>query len=174
MSMRKAALAGLLALSAHAGTPGLGQPIGETDLARLPRSVFPDGRGLPQGRGSVAEGRVLFDAQCAACHGKAGVGGSGGHLVSDGAIVGPDPDAAVNTYWPYATTLWDFTRRAMPMNAPGSLTADQTYAVTAYLLHLSGLIAADATVDQASLPAIRMPNRDGFDWIDVAPPRAGR
>ncbi len=170
MSMRRTALACLLAFAAQAETPRLGQPISEAALARLPRSVFPDGRGLPMGRGTVADGKAIYDQRCTSCHGPKGVGGSGGHLITDGDITGPDPDPAVNTYWPYATTLWDFTRRAMPMNAPGSLTADETYAVTAYLLHLSGLIAADAAVDQASLPTIRMPNRDGFDWIDVKRP----
>jgi len=171
MSMRRAldgvTLACLLAFAAYAETPRLGQPISEAELAHLPRSVFPDGRGLPQGHGTVADGKLVFVAQCVACHGKAGIGGSGGHLITDGAITGPDQDPAVNTYWPYATTLWDFTRRAMPMNAPGSLTADQTYAVTAYLLHLSGLLGADGMLDEKSLPAIRMPNRDGFDWIDA-------
>ena len=169
MSMRKTALACLLAFAAQAETPRLGQPISADDLARLPRSVFPDGRGLPPGRGTVTDGKTLYEQRCTSCHGPKGIGGSGGHLIADGPITGPEPDPAVNNYWPYATTLWDFTHRAMPMNAPGSLTTDETYAVTAYLLHLSGLIAADAAVDQASLPAIRMPNRDGFDWVDASP-----
>ena len=164
------ALACLLAFAAHAEAPRLGQPISEAELARLPRSVFPDGRGLPPGRGTVADGKAIYEAKCASCHGPKGIGGSGGHLISDGAITGPDQDPAVNTYWPYATTLWDFTRRAMPMNAPGSLTADETYAVTAYLLHLSGLLGTDNVLDEKSLPAIRMPNRDGFDWIDTRHP----
>lgn len=173
MSMRSAALGCLLtfAVTAHAETPRLGQPLDDNAVARLPRSVFPDGRGLPPGRGTVADGQAIFEAKCIACHGKAGVGGSGGHLITDGRITGPEPDPAINTYWPYATTLWDFTRRAMPMNAPGSLSDDETYAVTAYLLHLSGLIAADAVIDQTSLPATVMPNRDGFEWIDAKPTR---
>ncbi len=150
--------------------PGLGKPLSAAEVAALPRSVFPDGHGLPIGRGTVSDGKAIYDAQCTACHGIAGRGGSGGHLISDGKLTGPDPDPAVNTYWPYATTLWDFIRRSMPMAAPSSLSSDETYAVTAYLLHLSGLIAADAVLDEQSLPRVRMPNRDGFDWIDAQRP----
>lgn len=168
-----AALACLLASSAwaasqpRAAVPRLGQSLSSGDLAKLPPSIFPDGRSLPIGRGTAREGAAIYDAQCAACHGAKGVGGSGGHLIGDGAITGPDPDPATNTYWPHATTLFDFTRRAMPMTAPGSLTADETYAVTAYLLHLGGIIGADAELNERTLPQVRMPNRDGFDWIDV-------
>ncbi|WP_428385017.1 c-type cytochrome [Nevskia ramosa] len=160
----------LIATAAQAAGPGLGKPLSAAEVATLPRSVFPDGRGLPIGRGTVSDGKAIYDAQCTSCHGIAGRGGSGGHLISDGKLTGPDPDPAVNTYWPYATTLWDFTRRSMPMTAPGSLSSDETYAVTAYLLHLSGLIAADGVLDEQSLPKVRMPNRDGFDWIDVRRP----
>lgn len=160
----------LIATVAQAAGPGLGKPLSAADIAALPRSVFPDGRGLAAGRGTVSDGKVIYDAQCTSCHGIAGRGGSGGHLISDGKLTGADPDPAVNTYWPYATTLWDFTRRAMPMTAPGSLSVDETYAVTAYLLHLSGLIEADGVLDEQSLPKVRMPNRDGFDWIDAKRP----
>jgi len=160
----------LIASGAQAETPRLGQPLGVEQLAALPRSVFPDGRGLPAGRGTVADGQAIYAARCQSCHGEQGRGGSGGGLISAGSLTGPEPDPAVNNYWPYATTLWDFTRRAMPMDAPGSLSVDETYALTAYLLHRSGLLAADAALDAHSLPAVRMPNRDGFDWIDVRGP----
>lgn len=147
-------------------TPRLGQPIDEALRATQPRTVWPDGRGLPPGEGSVAEGRQVYIARCRHCHGDEGRGGSGGHLIGEGSLAGPEQDPAVNTYWPYATTLWDWIHRAMPMDAPGSLSADETYAVTAYLLHLGGLIAADARLDAGRLAAIQMPNRDGFDAVD--------
>lgn len=162
----------LIASGAQAETPQLGRPLTADQLAALPRSVFPDGRGLPAGRGTVADGRVIYESRCQSCHGEQGRGGSGGQLISAGALTGPEPDPAVNNYWPYATTLWDYTRRAMPMDAPGSLSVDDSYAVTAYLLHRSGLLAADGGLDERSLPALRMPNRDGFDWIDVRRPAA--
>ena len=162
----------LAASGAQAETPHLGQPLSAEQRAALPHSVYPDGRGLPAGQGTVANGQAIYAARCQSCHGERGRGGSGGALISSGLLTGPEPDPAVNNYWPYATTLWDFTRRAMPMNAPGSLSVDDTYAVTAYLLHLSGLIAADGRLDAHSLPAVRMPNREGFDWVDVRRPQA--
>lgn len=160
----------LMAAGTQAEIPHLGQPLSAEQQAALPHSVFPDGRGLPAGRGTVADGQRIYGSRCQACHGEQGRGGSGGQLISAGALTGPEPDPAVNNYWPYATTLWDFTHRAMPMDAPGSLSIDDTYAVTAYLLHLSGLIAAEGALDERSLPTIRMPNREGFDWVDVRRP----
>lgn len=156
-----------IASAAPVETPRLGVALTAAERQSLSRSVWPDGRGLPAGRGTVAEGRAIYVAKCQACHGVEGRGGSGGHLIGDGPLTGPDPDPAVSNYWPHATTLWDWTRRAMPMDAPGSLTVDETYAVTAYVLHLSGLLPADGWLDEQKLPAIRMPNRDGFDAIDL-------
>lgn len=148
--------------------PGLGRPATADSVAAS--SIVPDGRGLPQGRGTANQGREVYRRKCASCHGERGEGGSGGHLVGRGPLTGADADKTVGNYWPYATTIFDFTRRAMPMDAPGSLSADETYAVTAYLLHLNEIITADEEMNARTLPAVRMPNRDGFVWIDVPQP----
>lgn len=165
-SWRPALLLVLVAMAAEARAapegPRLGRPATAAEIAALDRHVFPDGSGLPSGRGSAREGRGLYDSQCAACHGAKGSGGSAGELAGGSALGGPHPDRTVGNYWPYATTLFDFVRRAMPLNAPRSLSDDQVYAVTAYVLHLNGLIAEDAEMNARTLPAVRMPNRDGF------------
>lgn len=149
--------------------PGLGQPLdGEALRALAGRSIYPDGRGLPPGQGTARAGLAVYAQHCRSCHGEAGRGGSGGALISGEPLRGPDPDPAVDNYWPYATTLFDFTRRAMPMDAPGSLADADVYAVTAYLLSLGGIIGEDDVLDAASLPRVRMPNRDGFIGIDAA------
>jgi S-disulfanyl-L-cysteine oxidoreductase SoxD len=147
--------------------PNLGQAVPNTEAAQPYPSIYPDGRGLPAGHGNAVDGRKVYDAQCTACHGSAGRGGSGGQLISHGPLTGPEPDPAVDNYWPFATTLFDFTRRAMPMTAPGTLSNDEVYAVTAYLLNLSGVIGENDDINAETLPKIRMPNRDGFVWIDV-------
>lgn len=147
--------------------PMLGKAATVELVAARSSSVYPDGRGLPPGRGDVETGRRVFRDKCASCHGPAGEGGPGGHLVGRGPLTGPDADRTVGNYWPYATTLFDFVRRAMPMNAPGSLTADETYAVTAFVLFLNGVVDAQGVLDPHALARLRMPNRDGFVWIDV-------
>jgi cytochrome c len=124
--------------------------------------VRPDGAGLPPGSGTVAGGERVYQQRCAACHGPTGQEGSGGRLVSTEPW-GDFPAArAVGNYWPYATTLYDYIVRAMPLDAPGSLTADETYAVIAYVLHLNEILPADAVMDATTLPAVRMPARDRF------------
>ena len=144
-------------------TPALGRELTTAEVAALPRTVFPDGRGLPAGSGSVAEGRVLYEQQCRACHGPRGVGGTADELAGGRMPLDSEwPDKNVGTYWPYATTVFDFVRRSMPLTAPGSLSADQAYALTAWLLYRNDILPADAVLDEASLPAVRMPNRDGF------------
>jgi cytochrome c len=154
--------------------PALGRPIADEEVARWDLSVYPDGRGLPEGRGNVAAGRAVYEQNCLVCHGERGTGGAGGHLVGRGPLTGPDADKTIGSYWPYATTLFDFIRRSMPMNAPGSLSANEIYAVTAYLLYENQVIAADAVMDRRTLPRVRMPNRDGFVGIDAALPEAYR
>ncbi len=122
-----------------------------------------DGSGLPPGRGSVSHGREVFEQQCAACHGDKGQGGVGDRLVGGQGTLGtPNPVRTVGSYWPYAPTLFDYIRRAMPQNAPQSLSNDDVYAVSAYILNLNGLLPADATLDAKTLAAIKMPNHDHF------------
>jgi len=151
-------------------SPGLGEPIDAATLAEIDYTVMPDGDGLPQGSGSAAAGRDVYLRNCLACHGENGSGGindvlSGGH----GSITGPRPQKTLGSYWPYATTIFDYIRRAMPFAAPGSLSDSEVYALTAYLLHQNGIVTADFTADRVSLPAVEMPNREGFVGIDAAP-----
>ena len=130
----------------------------------------PDGSGLPPGQGSVAQGQVVFEAACSACHSLAGPPGLAPALVGGiGSLATGKPVQTVGSYWPYATTVFDYIHRAMPFNAPHSLTDDQVYAVTAYVLNANGVVPADAVLDRATLPRVRMPNRDGFRsvWHDA-------
>jgi cytochrome c len=122
----------------------------------------PDGVGLPPGRGTVQEGERVYQQHCAACHGPTGTEGRGGRLVGMEPWGDFPASRTVGNYWPYATTLYDYIVRAMPQAAPGSLSADQTYAVIAYLLHLNQIIPADAVMDATTLPAVKMPARDRF------------
>ena len=145
--------------------PRLGQPISEAQLAKWNIDVrTPDGLGLPPGKGSVADGKKVYDAKCLACHGEAAKGGP-----VFGAMVGGIGSFKTNTrvltpgsMYPYAGVLFDYVRRAMPMNAPQSLTDDEAYAVSAYILHLNGLMPATAVGDAKTFTALVMPNRDGF------------
>jgi len=169
-------LLALLLLAAHAtaqrmpGEIGLGQALGANELARFDITVFPDGRGLPPGQGGVAEGEALFREKCAACHGASGIQGPAARLAgSDGWVAWSDPlrplrilahpllVQSVGGRWPYASSLFDYVRRAMPPQAPRSLSDDEVYALVAYLLRLNGLAAADAVLDRQSLPAVVMP-----------------
>lgn len=148
-------------------------PVAAAELAADESVIWPDGRNLPPGRGRVADGAALFAERCIACHGRAGRGGPGGELAGgDPDLTRAQPDQTIGTYWPYATTLFDFIRRAMPLDAPWSLADDEVYALVAYLLSLNGLLPADATLDRAGLLAVQMPNREGFDAIDVMLPAA--
>jgi cytochrome c len=145
---------------------GLGTPITNDDLKGFTSSL-PDGRDLPPGQGSVAQGKTIYQNQCAACHGANLEGGVGDRLIGGrGTLVNSDPTKkpvkTVESYWPYATTLFDYIKRAMPLTAPGSLTNDEVYAVAAYILSQGHIIGPDATLDAASLAKVKMPNRDGF------------
>jgi cytochrome c len=183
-TLARAALAVLLALTALTScssvTPGarsadashdIGTPLTEQDLAAWNIDIAPNGRGLPAGSGDVATGAHIFAEKCAACHGAQGQGGLGDQLIGgQGTLTSAKPKRTVGSYWPYATTLFDYIRRAMPYNAPESLSADEVYAVSAFLLNQNGIVPANTRLDAASLPRVVMPNRDGF----VADPRPGR
>lgn len=143
-------------------TPRLGQAVSEDQLRGVDLIVMPDGSGLPQGAGTAAQGRTLYDQQCAACHGPQGEGTPGVPALAGGSTTATPPLMTVGSYWPYATTVYDYVRRAMPPTAPKSLSDVEVYQVVAYVLHLNGLIAEDFELNRNSLPAIVMPNRNGF------------
>lgn len=154
---------GLVGSAASAERYGIGRPATEAEIAAWNIDIDRDGRKLPPGRGSVGHGREVFEAQCASCHGSRGEGGIGERLAGgQGTLATSKPIKTVGSFWPYAPTLFDYIRRAMPMNAPQSLSDDDVYAVSGYVLHLNGLASENAVFDARSLAAIRMPNRDGF------------
>jgi len=148
------------------GPVGLGKPISENQIRLWNIDVGPSGEGLPAGSGSAITGEVLYQQQCASCHGDKGHGAIANRLVGGGALNTSAPVKTIGSYWPYSTTIFDYTRRAMPHNAPQSLTNDQVYAATAYILYLNKIIAKDAVMDAKTLPLVRMPNRDGFISIE--------
>jgi S-disulfanyl-L-cysteine oxidoreductase SoxD len=171
MSMRKflaaAAPAALLALASPAfaqQSPNLGKSISAEELAAWDISIGPDGAGLPSGSGTVKQGEAVFMAKCQACHGEKGAGTPNDRLVGgQGSLPGDKPPVkTVGSYWPYATTLFDYIRRAMPFNESKSLTSDEVYGVVAYLLNLNGVIPESETLNAQSLPKVTMPNREGF------------
>jgi mono/diheme cytochrome c family protein len=158
----------LMASSASAQVPtqghyGIGRPATAAEIAGWNIDIGRDGSNLPTGSGSVDHGREIFDQQCSACHGSKGEGGVGDRLVGgQGTIATPKPIKTVGSFWPYAPTLFDYIRRAMPLNAPQSLSNDEVYAVSAYILNMNGLLAGDAMLDAKTLSAIKMPNRSMF------------
>ena len=167
MSTRKlalpaAALALALAAPAIAETPGLGRAIGPADLAPWDISIMPDGRGLPAGSGNAAQGAKVYAEQCAACHGDKGRGGINGALVGNPPIDRIDAAKTIANFMGFATTLFDFTRRAMPANMPRTLTDDQVYAVVAYILAENKIIGESDLMNAQTLPQVKMPNRDNF------------
>jgi mono/diheme cytochrome c family protein len=163
-------IAALAALALVCATPaqaqsryGIGRAATPSEIAGWNIDIDRYGNNLPSGSGSVGHGHEVFDQQCATCHGAKGEGGLGDQLVGgQGTIATPKPVRTVGSYWPYAPTLFDYIRRAMPQNAPQSLSNDDVYAVSAYILNLNGLLAADATLDANTLNAIKMPNRSMF------------
>ncbi len=161
--------AALVAVSAAAKAEthplGLGRAPSADELAALDIDARGDGAGLPPGRGTVTDGEAIYAQSCAACHGANGqnpISPSIRLTGGKGTLTTPTAVQTVGSYWPFATTLYDYIHRAMPFNAPQSLAPDQVYAVTAYVLHLNGILPADASLDAASLPNVKMPNRAGF------------
>jgi S-disulfanyl-L-cysteine oxidoreductase SoxD len=159
-----ALLAPASATPAQAQSPyAIGRAATPAEIAGWNIDVDGQGNNLPPGSGSVSHGREVFDQQCAACHGATGEGGVGDRLVGGQGTLGtPKPVRTVGSYWPYAPTLFDYIRRAMPQNAPQSLSDEDVYAVSAYILHLNGLLPADGTLDARTLSAVKMPNRNMF------------
>jgi mono/diheme cytochrome c family protein len=174
MSMRKVlvvtAPATVFAVLALASTtfaqqgPNLGKPIAQEDLASWDISIGPDGVGLPSGSGTVKQGEATFMAKCQPCHNEKGAGQPNDRLVGgQGSLPGDKPPVkTVGSFWPYATTLFDYIRRAMPLNESKSLTSDEVYGVVAYLLNLNGVVPETETLNAQTLPKVMMPNRDGF------------
>lgn len=147
---------------------GMGRPVSKQEIAIWDIDVRPDGAGLPAGSGTVAQGEQLYLDKCLVCHGAGGIGGPFGTLVGrvpgDDFPFGSDPKVVktIGNYWPYATTVFDYINRAMPFDAPGSLKAEEVYALVAYLLHLNEILSADAVLSQDNLADITMPARNRF------------
>ena len=145
------------------GVYGLGRAATETEIRAWNIDVVPSGEGLPPGRGTAKAGAEVYAAKCASCHGETGVEGPRNRLIGgQGTLNTAYPLKTVGSFWPYATTLYDYIYRAMPITAPQSLTPDDVYAVVAWILFRNGIVQEDTTLDAGTLPAVRMPNRDGF------------
>ena len=156
---------GILALAAatvHAQTPQLGKPISQADLAEWDINILPDGNNLPPGSGTPAAGAKIYAEKCALCHGDNGRGGHAARLIGGPPKASLDGGKTIANYWPYATTLFDFIRRAMPFTQPRSLTDDEVYALVAYLLAENKLIGENDEINAKTLPQLHMPNRDNF------------
>ena len=154
----------LASTTAFAQTPGLGKPVSEADLAAWDISVMPDGTGLPPGRGTAVEGARVYAEKCSACHGENGrnpAAAGAGPMVS-GPIAGIEGPKTIGSFYGYSTIVFDFVRRAMPFNMPRTLTNDEVYAVTAYLLAINKIIGENDAMNAETLPKVKMPNRDNF------------
>ena len=170
MSMRNrlliavSALALISAGAVAADGPNLGRVATPEEIAAWDVSIGPDGAGLPPGGGTPKQGETVYLAKCVACHGEKGAGKPNDQLVGgQGTLTGDKPPVkTVGSFWPYATTIFDYVRRAMPYNESKSLTDDEVYAVVAYILQLNGVIGENDTIDARTLPKVKMPNRDGF------------
>ena len=177
MFINRAAFASLLAIaacgpcaSAAPEGPKLGRAASAEEIAGWDISIPPDGSGLPAGSGTPKAGAAIFAAKCASCHGDRGEGLSAEELAGGiGTLASDNPTMTVGSYWPYATTLFDYVRRAMPPEAPLSLSADEVYAVSAYVLYLNKIIGAGDEINAKTLPEVKMPNRDGFIQVYQVP-----
>jgi cytochrome c len=148
--------------------PKLGEAVTPGEISGLGLTILPDGDGLPDGSGTAAEGALVYQQNCLACHGTGGKDGPNDTLVGgQGSLTTDHPQKTVGSYWPYATTLFDYVNRAMPYPAPGSLSNDEVYAVTAYILYLNEIVGENDRLDANTLPEVRMPNRENFVWAYV-------
>jgi cytochrome c len=162
-SLLAIALAGAVTVAAQTPGSDLGRPVTPDEIRNLGAAIAPDGNGLPEGAGSVSAGRGVFALRCSKCHGDKAQGDVGPALVGGrGTLATPRPLKTVGSFWPYATTLWDYINRAMPFAEPRSLSADDVYAVTAYVLFLNGIIPEHQVLSQTTLASVKMPNRNGF------------
>jgi S-disulfanyl-L-cysteine oxidoreductase SoxD len=153
----------LISSLCEAQHPNLGRPLTPDEVRKLDITVAPDGGGLPEGSGSVSAGDKVYAEKCQSCHGPQGQGGPQDRLTGGiGTLATGKPVKTPVSYWPSATTIFDYVRRAMPLQSPQSLTNDEVYAVTAYILSIDQIVPQDAVLDAKSLPQVKMPNRDGF------------
>lgn len=175
MLLGAAAVAGLVAMGGRSGAIagdgyqgpyGFGTPASEAEIAAMDIDIMPDGHGLPPGSGTPAEGEAVYQSNCAPCHGAnlegSAILGADRLIGGRGSLATVEPIKTVESYWPYAMTLYDYIGRAMPFNLPGSLSADEVYAVVAYILMRANIVEAGTEMNAQSLPQVRMPNRDGF------------
>jgi S-disulfanyl-L-cysteine oxidoreductase SoxD len=152
----------LVPYASSAQAPNLGKPITPAELAAWDINVLPDGTGLPPGSGTPAQGARTYAAKCSACHGESAKGGANAALVGAPPMKDMESVKTIANFWPFATTVFDYIRRTMPWRQPRSLTNDEVYAVTAYILSLNKLIGENDTMNAQTLPKVKMPNRDGF------------
>ena len=163
MAVCLSAIATVAIVAAQTPHYKVGRPPTPDEMKAWDIAIGPEGRELPAGRGTVARGQVVYTEQCTRCHGATGVVGPEMPLVGGkGTLNTAKPLKTVGSYWPYATTLFDYINRAMPFDRPSVMTTDDVYAVTAYLLNVNGIINTEDVMDAKTLPAVRMPNRDGF------------
>jgi mono/diheme cytochrome c family protein len=156
-------LVALGADGALAGGPNLGQPLTAADIAAWDISIQPDGTGLPPGSGTPAQGAKIYAQKCALCHGENGKGGTSATLVGGAPLTnGIETPKTIANFWGYSTTVFDFIRRAMPWQQPRTLSNDEVYALTAYILSINKLIGESDVMNADTLPKVKMPNRDGF------------
>lgn len=153
---------------AEVGGYALGKPATDAEIAGWDIDIRPDGKGLPPGSGSVEDGEMMYEQQCASCHGSFGEGVGRYPVLAggEGTLTNDRPDRTVGSYWPYASTLWDYIHRAMPFPQPQSLTDEEVYAITAYVLYLNDLVEDDFVLTAENLASIKMPNEDGFFFDD--------
>lgn len=154
------------AATGYGGPYNFGSPATAADIAKIDIDAMPDGRGLPAGSGNYEIGKGVYTANCLACHGPdlGGVKGTGASALigGRGSLASGKPKKTVESYWPYASTVFDYVKRAMPFHAPGSLSDDEVYAVVAYVLGEANIFDRSATLNAKTLPLIDMPNKDGF------------